>query len=159
MPRERLSQAGGATPPRDLGNRIFSLQDWDFVSHETTLEIRRIFQKERAALAISWLQRTRRQVSLVMRTHAIGVRNCGKLQAAVELKLLLSYLSLVMLIDFLIGLVWLRGLRTRKLVRSTFQLTLWLRRAFAQCMAVVDPAYGQTLEKLFSQGQFRAEDR
>ncbi len=141
MPCERPSGVASATPRRDLGERIFDPRDWDFVRCETTSEIQRMFQRERAVLAICWLRRTHRQVSLVMRAHAAEARRSKNLQPAMELKLLLSYLSLVMLCDFLIGLVWLRGpVRTRRIVRHTFQWTARLRAAFEQLMAVVDPA-------------------
>lgn len=141
MPCERPSGVRSATPRRDLGERIFGPQDWDFIHHETTSEIQRMFQQERAVLAISWLRRTRRQVSPVMRTHAAGVRRSKNLQPAMELKLLLSYLSLVMLCDFLIGLVWLRGpVRTRRIVGQSFRWTAQLRAAFERLIAVVDDA-------------------
>src|SRR5260370_28214047 len=72
MRRQRAPGVDEAAPHRDLGERIFSLQDWDFVRSETTLEIQRIFQREGGVLAISWLRRTRRQVSRLMRAHAAG---------------------------------------------------------------------------------------
>lgn len=153
-PREPSSSPGSAARQEDLGERIFGSYDWDFVSRETPSAIQRMFERERTPLAISWLRRTRRQVSRVMSTHAAGVRRSANLQPAMELRLLLSYLSLVILCDFLIGLVWLRGpIHTRRLVRSTVQLTSRLRSAFEQCMAVVDPAPGKTLETRFNQGR------
>jgi len=152
MPCERPSGVESETPRRDLGERIFDTRDWDFVRRETTSEIQRMFQQERAVLAISWLRRTRRQVSLVMRTHAAGVRRTKNLQPAMELNLVLSYLSLVMLCDFLIGLVWLRGpVRTRRVVGQTFHWTARLRVAFEQLIAIVDPANHKALETGFSQ--------
>ena len=152
MPCERPSGVGRAITRRDLGERIFGPHDWDFVRHETASEIQRMFEQERALLAISWLRRTRRQVSLVMRTHAAGVRRTKNLQPAMELKLLLSYLSLVMLCDFLIGLVWLHGpVRTRRVVGQTFHWTVRLRVAFEQLIAIVDPANHKALETGFSQ--------
>jgi len=153
MPCERSSGAGSATPRRDLGERIFDLHDWDFVRCETTSEIQRLFQQERAVLAISWLRRTRRRVSFVMRTHATGVRRSKNLQPAMELKLLLSYLSLVMLCDILIGLIWLRGpVLTRRIVGQTFHWTARLRVAFEQLIAIVDPANHKALETGFNRG-------
>lgn len=152
VPREHQSGLESAIRHGDLGERIFGSYDWDFVRRETSLETRRMFNRERAALAISWLRRTRRQVSHTMSTHAAGVRRSANLQPAMELRLLLSYLSLVVLCDFLIGLVWLRGAgRTRKLVGTTLQLTARLRTAFEQCMAVVDPQHGKALETHFDQ--------
>ena len=153
MPCERPSGVASATRRRDLGERIFDPHDWDFVRHETTSEIQRRFQQERAVLAISWLRRTRRQVSLVMRTHAGGVRRSKNLQPAMELKLLLSYLTLVMLCDILIGVVWLRGpVHTWRIVWETFHWTARLRAAFEQLIAIVDPANHKALETGLNQG-------
>jgi hypothetical protein len=154
MPRERPSGVGSATPRRDLGERIFDLQDWDFVSHETSPEIQSMFQQERAVLAISWLRRTRRQITLLILAHAAEVRRSKNLQPAMELKLLLSYLSLVMLCDLLIGLIWFRGpVGARKVVRRTFDWTARLRVAFEQLIAIVDPANHKGLETGFNQGK------
>ncbi len=153
MPCKRSSGVGSATPRRDLGERIFDPHDWDFVRRETTSGIQRKFQQERTVLAISWLRRTRRQVSFIMRTHALGVRRSKNLQPTMELKLLLSYLSLVMLCDVLIGLIWLRGpVRTRRIVEQTFHWTARLRAAFEQLLAIVDPANHKALETGFNQG-------
>jgi len=153
MPSEHPSGVGSATPPRDLGERIFDPHDWDFVRHETTSEIQRMFQRERAVLTISWLRRTRRQVSFVMYTHAAGVRRSKNLQPAMELKLLFSYLSLVMLCDILIGLIWLRGpVRTRRIIGQTFHWTARLRAAFEHLIAIVDPANHKALKTGFNQG-------
>ncbi len=153
VPREHPSGLRSAARHGDLGERIFGSYDWDYVRREASLETRGMFNRERAALAISWLRRTRRQVSSVMRVHAARVRRSANLQPAMEFRLLLSYLSLVVLCDFLIGLVWLRGAgRTRKLVGTTLQLTSRLRCTFEQCMAAVDPARGKTLETDFNRG-------
>ena len=153
MPTQTPSGMRTATRPRHLGERIFGAQDWDFVRRETALEIQRMFERERSALAISWLRRTRRQVSLVMRTHRAGVRASKSLQRMMELKLLFNYLSLVTLCDLLIVWVWLRGpVRTRELVRSTLRLMSRLRDTFEQCMAAVERAHGRALETHFNRG-------
>ncbi len=153
MPSEGPLGAGSASPRRDLGERIFDPRDWDFVRHETTSEIQRMFQQDRAVLAISWLRRTRRQVSLLMRTHAAGVRRSKNLQPAMELKLLLSYLFLVMLCEILIGLIWLRGpVRTRRIVGQIFHWMARLRAAFERLIAIVGPANDKALETGFNQG-------
>src|SRR5216684_6525240 len=54
---------------RDLGERIFGPQDWDFVLRETPSQIQRMFHRERTVLALAWLRRTRTQTSQVMYGH------------------------------------------------------------------------------------------
>src|SRR5260370_16287360 len=69
MPRHHRSGVGSDAPHRDLGERIFGPQDWDFVSRETPPETQRMFQRERTLLALAWLRPTRMQTSQVMRAH------------------------------------------------------------------------------------------
>ena len=60
------------------------------------------------------------------------------LHRATELKLALNYLVVLILCDFLIAWIWLRGpVRTRKMVGRTLRTVAWLRGAFEQLMARV----------------------
>jgi len=138
---------------RDLGDRIFGPQDWDFVLRETPSQIQRVFHRERTVLALAWLRRTRTQTSQVMSAHVAVARNTEHLQIGMELKLALSYVLFLILCNSLIGWVWLRGpVRTRKIVRQTLQWVASQRAAFGRLMAVVDPANHRVLETGFNQG-------
>jgi hypothetical protein len=138
---------------RDLGERIFGPQDWDFVLRETPSQIQRVFNRERTALALAWLRRMRRRTSQVMHAHVAVARNCEHLQIAIELKLALSYVFFLILCNSLIGWVWLRGpVRTHKIVRQTLQWVASQRAAFGRLMAVVDPASHRVLETGLNQG-------
>lgn len=151
MPRQHRPGVGEAAPHRDLGERIFSAQDWDFVSRDTHLEIQRMFQRERTVLAISWLRRTRMRVSEVMRAHLPVAGHSKDLQLAMEIRLALSYVLFLVLCEFLIGLIWLRGpVRTRRIVGQTFHWATRLRAVFEQLMAIVDPANCRALETGFN---------
>src|SRR5260370_17107664 len=101
MPRQHRSGVGRAAPHRDLGERIFGPQDWDFVSRETPPETQRMFQRERTVLAIAWLRRTRLQVSQVMRAHVAGVQESEDLQLGMSIRLALSYLLFLILCNSL----------------------------------------------------------
>jgi len=137
---------------RDLGQRIFGPQDWDFVLRETPSQIQRVFHRERTVLALAWLRRTRRQTSHVMSAHVSVARNTEHLQIGMELKLALSYVLFLILCNSLIGWVWLCGpVRTRKIVRQTLQWVASQRAAFGRLMAVVDPANHKELETGFNQ--------
>jgi len=138
---------------RDLGERIFGPQDWDFVLRETPLQIQRMFQRERTVLALGWLRRTRVRTSQVMHAHVAVARKSEDLQIGMELKLALSYLLFLILCNSLVGWVWLRGpVRTRKIVRQTLQWVASQRAAFERLMAIVDPANHKVLETGFDQG-------
>ena len=138
---------------RDVGERIFGPQDWDFVLRETPSKIQRMFQCERTVLALAWLRRTRIRTSQVMHAHVAVARQMEDLQIVMEIKLALSYLLFLILCNSLIGWVWLRGpVRTRKIVGQTLQWVAWQRAAFGRLMAVVDPANHKALETDFNQG-------
>jgi hypothetical protein len=157
LPRKREAAAGSTASHDDLGERIFGLEDWDFVSRNTPFEIQKLFLHERAALAISWLRRTRTRISLVMRTHLVAARQTEDLEPATELKLALSYLVFLILCDLLIGCIWLRGpTRTRKTISQTLRAVAWLRRAIELLMARVDPANCETLRTSFNHRTVRS---
>ena len=155
-PRQHRSSMRSVGSQRDLGERIFGPQDWEFVSRETPPETQRMFQRERTVLAIAWLRRTRLQVSQVMRAHVAGVQQSDDLQLATELRLALSYFLFLILCNSLIGWVWLYGpVRTRKIVGQTLQWAAQLRRAFEQLMAKVDPASCKVVGTNFNRGTAR----
>jgi hypothetical protein len=138
---------------RDLGDRIFGPQDWDFVLRETPSQIQRVFHRERTVLALAWLRRTRTRTSKVMHAHVAVARKSEHLQIGMELKLALSYVLFLILCNSLIGWVWLRGpVRTRKIVRQTLQWVASQRAAFGRLMAVVDPTNHGVLETGSNQG-------
>jgi hypothetical protein len=138
---------------RDLGERIFGPQDWDFVLRETPSQIQRVFHRERTVLALLWLRRTRTRTSQVMHAHVALARKSEHLQIGIELKLAVSYVLFLILCNSLIGWVWLRGpVRTRKVVRQTLQWVASQRAAFGRLMAVVDPANHRVLETGFNRG-------
>ncbi len=138
---------------RDLGDRIFGPQDWGFVLRETPSKIQRMFQRERTVLALAWLRRTRMRTSEVMHSHVAVARQSEDLQIVMEIKVALSYLLFLILCNFLIGWIWLRGpVRTRKIVRQTLQWVAWQRGALRRLMAVVDPANCRALETGFNRG-------
>ncbi len=151
-PRHRLG-ARSVGSRRDLGERIFGPQDWDFVLRETTSEIQLMFQRERTVLALAWLRRTRMRTSQAVYAHVAVARQSEDLQIVMEIKLALSYLLFLILCNSLIYWVWLRGpVRTRKIVGQTLQWVAWQRAALGRVMAVVDPANHRALETGFNQG-------
>ncbi len=156
MPRQHRSGVGRAAPHRDLGERIFSPRDWDFVSRDTPSEIQRMFQRERTVLAISWLRRTRKRVSQVMRAHVAVAQQSKDLQLATEIRLALSYFLFLILCNSLIGWVWLHGpVRTRRIVGQTLQWAAQLRGTFEELMARVDPVSCRVAGTNFDHGTVR----
>jgi hypothetical protein len=152
-PRQLLDSSTNVGSRRDLGERIFGPQDWDFVLRETPSQIQRVFHRERTVLALAWLRRMRTRTSQVMHAHVAVARKSEHLQIGMELRLALTYVFFLILCNSLIGWVWLRGpVRTRKIVRQTLHWVASQRTAFGRFMAVVDPASHRVLETGFTQG-------
>lgn len=129
----------------NFGTRIFAVEDWQFVSKGPS-EIQQLFRRERSALAGSWVRRTRKLISQVMRAHLIAVRNSEELQVTTEIRLALSYLFYVVLCDLLIVLIWLRGpVSTRISVRATLRCLARIGAAFEKLMTAVDASNGTAL--------------
>lgn len=97
--------------------RIFSSVDWDYVSHQATPDILRMFFRERRALALSWLRQTHGQVAKLMGLHVRFVRGKVDLNPAVETMLAVDYVLFELFYLLLVGLIWVRGpVHVRKLI-------------------------------------------
>src|ERR1700730_3234331 len=101
-PRQRRSSFRRVASHRDLGERIFGPEDWDFVSSETPSEIRRMFQRERTVRALAWLRRTRSHVIQVMNMHLAVAQQNQDLELTTEMRLALSYFLFLFLCNCLI---------------------------------------------------------
>lgn len=156
-PRRQRIDVSSAVPHRDLVERVFGLQDWEFISREAPPEIQRMFQRERTTLVISWLRRARDRISQVMHAHVAAVRLNEGLQFGTEIRIALNYLLFLILCEFMVGLIWLRGpIRTRKVVLRTVRSAARLRATFERLMTIVDPASQTGLATSFSQGTMRS---
>jgi hypothetical protein len=82
--------------------RIFSLEDWAFVSGEKSSEIVRLFQHERRVVALVWVHQTKAAIHRIMREHTQATRQSQDLHLATEAKLLGHYVQLVAICDLLI---------------------------------------------------------
>ncbi len=105
--------------PRALAERIFSTQDWDFVSSQTPTEIRGAFLLERRKVALSWLRHTRKQAARLMNFHRRAVRGNINISPIVEIKLAANYLVFLVIYAVLAGLISMGGpIRARRLAGS-----------------------------------------
>lgn len=88
--------------------RIFSEQDWAFVSRDTNRAVQRLFQTQRRRLAILWLRQTRSQVAQLMTSYRAIVRQNSHVSAVVEMRVALDYMLFLLTYYALLVLVWLR---------------------------------------------------
>lgn len=121
--------------------RVFSEQDWAFISGRTNRAVRRLFQTQRRRLAMIWLRRTRKQVTQLMTFYRAAVRQKIDVTAAVEMRVALDYMLFLLTYYVLLISVWLRGpMQARKMmgyaVGYTSQLCSSCRHLFPTVKAV-----------------------
>lgn len=139
--QETLTALELELPPRALVERIFSPQDWDFVSSQTAVQIRITFLQERRTIALSWLRQTRRQAARLMDFHRRAVRWNTNLSPAIEIKLAANYVLFLLVCEILLGLIWLRGpFYARRMVGYAMGMAEQLWFISGQLLAGLDPA-------------------
>jgi len=127
--------------PSGSVGRIFALEDFDFISSQTTRDIQRLFQQERKALAISWLRHTRQQIARLMDLHLKLASYTDDPGPAVEFKLATHYLSFIVVCRLLLILVWIRGpFRVQKVVGYTTHAAHSLCTVFSSRLVNINPA-------------------
>lgn len=92
-----------------LGKRIFEAGDMKFISRQPSLEARRVFLRERKALAISWLRHTRRQLAYLMDLHLKLASYTHHPNPGSDLSLWFEYRIFALVCDSLVAVVWIRG--------------------------------------------------
>jgi hypothetical protein len=140
-PRETLTALELELPPRVLVERIFSPQDWEFVSRQTPVPIRITFLQERRTIALSWLRQTRKQAARLMDFHRRAVRWNTNLSPAIEIKLAANYILFLLVCEILLGLIWLRGpFHARRMIGYAIGIAERLWFISGQLLAGLDPA-------------------
>ncbi len=86
-------------------DRLFSKDDWQFAQGQDCPEIAPLFNRERKAVALSWLKQTREHVAELMDFHLRLARERPDLKPSVELKLSLEYAQFQILCGLLAGLI------------------------------------------------------
>lgn len=112
----------------ELGARVFSSQDLDFVARHCSGEFRRRFREERSLLALEWLAQIRSEIDRSMRVHVKTARLNANLKTSGELKLALEYFLFQLSNRVLYCAVCVHGpLAAAKLVRYSTRLAAELK--------------------------------
>jgi hypothetical protein len=104
--------------------RIFSPEDRNFVEHQGSMRLRRVYRAERTRVALFWVRHTSREVRQIMRQHRTAARETRNLNVSRELGLVFRYVEfqiLCGLLSFFIrmfGPHLLKDLATRTLEMS-----------------------------------------
>lgn len=120
----RASQTLPCPFPSELLPNVFSTRDWQFVRSLETASVRRLFRRERKAVAQTWVAETSAALNIVMREHVLAARHSSNLNPLTEITLLAGYLFLLFLCGLLsiairvAGPLWLGSVA--QLTQKTF---------------------------------------
>jgi hypothetical protein len=120
---------GGDALTSELSARIFDPEDSDFVDGETSRQLARSFRRQRATLALDWLEEVRKEVSLLMRAHRGAARDNPDLKPADEVQLGFQFLLFQVTTGILYRVIWLIGpLHAARLVGYSLELAGQVRK-------------------------------
>jgi hypothetical protein len=109
---------------KDILDRIFGLEDWEFVLNHGSKETRRLFLIERKKTALYWLSEIRSLSRAAMRFHIHRARKLEKLQPTQELKLAANFFAIRAKCEFIAVMLALRGpVALRSMVGRAFRLS------------------------------------
>jgi hypothetical protein len=89
--------------------RIFSSEDMEFISRSGTVDVRRLFLKERKTLALQWLRMIQRQLAHLMDLHLRLASYTYDPRPKFELKLSAKYLNVIVVSHIVLLLLRIRG--------------------------------------------------
>lgn len=107
--REILQFLNIELPPRVLAERVFSREDKVFVSRRAPRDVQRLFERDRARLALLWLGDTRAAVKKIVDLYRKVARHHTRVRLLVESNLAFDYLVFLVLCRMMQWFIWLRG--------------------------------------------------
>src|SRR5215469_3702823 len=107
---DELSHAvSGEVFPKELANRLFGPEDWEFIAKQRSSRLQREFLRQRKGLALSWLRIVLANATKLIRVHIRAARKSSELEPLDELRVVAEYL-VIQLLCLSLGLaIWLRG--------------------------------------------------
>jgi hypothetical protein len=122
--------------------RIFSIDDMQFISHSGSPRVQRLFLNERKALAIQWLRKTQKQVAQLMDIHLRLAGYTHDPSSRFELKLGLRYVAFFLASYVLLLLLWLRGpFKARRVVAYTSSIAGYFCTVFSLRLASINAGH------------------
>ena len=113
---------------KELLERIFGPEDWEFVLSRAPKEVQRLFLRERREIAFCWLSEIRSRAKAAMQFHIVHARRSEKMQALLEIRLLIDYFLIQAKCAFVAAVLLLRGpVALRKMFKQAGGLSDQLR--------------------------------
>jgi hypothetical protein len=95
--------------PRDFIDRLFDRNDLEYVSAQTSGEVRRLFLAERKRVSVLWVQRVRSEILKLMHFHRGHSRFQSKISVLTEIRLAADFAALLVICRMLEVSFNLRG--------------------------------------------------
>ena len=109
---------------KELLDRMFGPDDWEFILRRAPKDVQRLFLKERKEIAFCWLSEIRSGAKAAMRIHIGRARASQNLEVLPELRLMIEYFLIQAKCGFVAGVLWLRGpVALRRMVQQTVNLS------------------------------------
>jgi hypothetical protein len=109
---------------KELLDRMFGPDDWEFVLSRAPKDVQRLFLKERKEIAFCWLSEIRSGAKAAMRIHIGHARASQNLDVLPELSLMIDYFLIQAKCGFVAGVLLLRGpVALRRMVKQTVRLS------------------------------------
>jgi hypothetical protein len=95
--------------PANLLNRIFDRRDLDYVSGQSSPDIRQLFLSQRRAISLMWVRRVRSEILNLMHFHRSHSRFHTNIGILAEMRLALDFAALLILCRILEAVFSFRG--------------------------------------------------
>jgi hypothetical protein len=109
---------------KELLDRMFGPDDWEFILSRATKDVQRLFLRERRELAFCWLSEIRSRAKAAMRIHIARARASQNLEVLPELRLMIEYFLIQAKCGLVAAVLWLRGpVGLRRMVQQIVNLS------------------------------------
>lgn len=120
-------------------DRLFSKEDWEYVKGQNAPGVPHMFDKERKAVALSWLKQTWEHVAQLMDFHVRLSRQRPDLKPSAEVKLTLEYVQFQLLCKVLAAMIRIVGpVRVRAVAGRAADMATHLGEVSEKALASLD---------------------
>jgi hypothetical protein len=129
---------------RELVDRIFGPEDWDFALRCASKDVRRLFLIERKQIALCWLSQIRSQAKAALHFHVARARESETLEPMLELRLAFDYVAIRVKCGWIAAILFMQGpVALRRMVEQAGNLSDQLR-GLVEVASKTDPYRGKT---------------
>lgn len=145
---DALNSLQGRFTPAGIVDSIFDRNDFLFVREQRDRHILRLLETERKAIALAWLDSTRREVKMLMAFHVKSARHIVRLPAALEINLAVGYAGFLLACATLVLFVRIAGpFRASRFARHTVTVAARFCAASETILTIADGPHARPQEQ------------